>query len=87
MATGTTLQYSSSRLVCRVPVDMMEGKAVYANSTIIPRFNLAAADIDDVLELAKLTVAIIEPPVNTEPVHVDAITTARFVNTTEGFHG
>ena len=84
--TGTTTEYSSSRLVVRVPVGEDEhGKTIYANSTVIPRFAFSAATPDEVIELCNELKAIMDIPAGGKPVHVDAITTARFVNAGEGW--
>lgn len=84
MPTTTTLDYTSSRLVVRVPTKIEKEKVVYENSTIIPAFDFGAATPDEVADLAVKALALIAAPLTDEPVHVDAITTARFINAEKG---
>ena len=84
--TGTTTDYTSSRLVLRIPTRDEQQELVYKNSTLIPRFKFDAATPDEVIELATAAAVIVGPAQDeTEPMHVDAITTARFLNATESW--
>jgi hypothetical protein len=80
-ATGTLTEYTSSRLVLRVPVDDGEGGYIFKNSTLIPRFKFDAATPDEIIDLANAAAVIVGPADGVEePMHIDAITTARFLN-------
>jgi hypothetical protein len=84
--TGTTTDYTSSRLVLRIPTRDEAEELVYKNSTLIPRFKFDAATPDEVIELANAAAVIVGPAVDEEePMHVDAITTARFINAGESW--
>jgi hypothetical protein len=57
-----------------------DGEVIYKNSTIIPKFKFSAATPDDVIDLGDEAIKLVASELQDEPMHLDAITTARFLS-------
>ena len=73
-----TMTYRNSRLIARVPVRTEREQVVYANSTIIPALHFDSSKVEEIVQIATEAKKLLTAPLNTEPIHTDAILTARF---------